>query len=152
ESLPNEETKSVKSKQCQQKNWKAPLNYVVGAFSVLLLILAQFMLCHAILGTNYYGFDGKMAQTTILAAFDFGDRFSVNNINPFEGVGSQLLPMNVWANPAYWPFAIVDKQLATDISAVVALAIFASACSIMARCFEVPFLLSIIAGQLTVVL
>jgi hypothetical protein len=90
------------------------------------------MLCATILGTNYYGFDGKMAQATILAAFKFGAPFSINDLNPIEGVGSQQLPMNVWANPAYWPFALVDKELATDLSAIIALGIFALACYLMA--------------------
>ena len=96
------------------------------------------MLCAAILGTNYYGVDGKMAQATILTTFEFGAPFSLNNISPIEGVGSQLLPMNVWVNPAYWPFALVHKELATDLSAIIALGIFALACYLMARCFDVP--------------
>jgi hypothetical protein len=116
------------------------------------LLAAQALLCATIHGTNYYGVDGKMAQATILAAFQFGAPFSVNNISPIEGVGSQLLPMNVWANPAYWPFAIVDKELATDVSAIVALGIFALACYLMARCFDVPVLPSILAAQSTIVL
>ena len=116
------------------------------------LLAAEALLCAAILGTNYYGFDGKMAQATILAAFKFGAPFSINDLNPIEGVGSQLLPMNVWANPAYWPFALVDKELATDLSAIIALGIFAIACYLMARCFDVPMLPSILAAQSTIVL
>ena len=42
------------------------------------------------------GWVGKIAQATIVAVFDFG-LFGINNINPIEGVGSELLSMNVWA-------------------------------------------------------
>ena len=130
----------------------ASSEWVLVGFAMLALLAAEAMLCAAILGTNYYGVDGKMAQATILAAFKFGAHFSINNLSPIEGVGSQLLPMNAWANPAYWPFALVGKELATDISAMVALGIFAVACYLMARCFDVPVLPSIIAAQSTVVL
>src|SRR5262245_35860147 len=114
----------------------ASSEWVLVGFAMLALLAAEAMLCAAILGTNYYGVDGKMAQATILAAFKFGAHFSINNLSPIEGVGSQLLPMNAWANPAYWPFALVGKELATDISAMVALGIFAVACYLMARCFD----------------
>lgn len=124
---------------------------LVGA-ALAALMAAEAMLCSAILGTNYYGVDGKMEQTTALAVFKFGVPFGINNINPNEGVGSQLLPMNAWANPAYWPFALVGPELAADLSAILALGIFALACYLMARCFDVPVLPSILAAQSTIVL
>jgi hypothetical protein len=126
--------------------------WVLVAIALTALLAAQALLCATIPGTNYYAADGKMAQATILAAFHFGAPFSVNNISPIEGVGSQLLPMNVWANPAYWPFALVNKEIATDLSAIIALGIFAVACYFMARCFDVPVLPSILAAQATIVL
>jgi hypothetical protein len=125
---------------------------LIAGFALAALLAAQWMLSAAIQGTNYYGVDGKMAQATILTVFEFGSRFEINNINPIEGVGSQLLPMNVWANPAYWPFALVDKELATDLSAMVALAIFATAAYVMARCLEVPILASLVAAQSSIML
>jgi hypothetical protein len=78
--------------------------------------------------------------------------FHFNNINPIEGLGSQIFPLNVWLNPAYWPFAILDRAAATDVSAVVALGVFAIACYAMARCFDVPMLPSVVAAQLCIVL
>jgi hypothetical protein len=128
------------------------LELSIFSFAVLGLVGAEVMLSAAIHGTNYAGGDGKMAQAIILAAQKFAGFFHFNNINPIEGVGSQLLPLNVWVNPAYWPFAILDKAAATDASAVVALAIFATACYVMARCFDVPMLPSAIAAQLCIVL
>src|SRR5262249_25610383 len=78
--------------------------------------------------------------------------FDLNNINPLQGVGSQLQPQNVRANPAYWSFAMADSPLALDVSALVALACLALACYVMARCFDVPVLPSIIAAQLSIIL
>src|SRR5260370_35023981 len=93
-----------------------------------------------------------MAQAVILTVFEFGDRFGINNIKPLEGVGSRLRPMNAWVNPAFWPFAVVDKAVATDLSALIALGIFGTACYIMARCFDVPVLASALAAQLCILL
>jgi len=124
----------------------------VAGFALLALLVGQWMLSSAIHGTNYDGGDGKMAQATILAAIKFGGLFQVNNISPIEGVGSQLLPMNVWINPAYWPFHFLSPALATDVSAMIALACFAIACCVMARCFDLPMGPSAVAAQLCIVL
>jgi hypothetical protein len=124
----------------------------VAGFAMLGLVAAELMLSSAIRGTNFDGGDGKFAQAIILAAYKFGGLVHFNNINPFQGLGSPLLPINVWINPAYWPFAILDTEPATDASAAVALGIFALACYVMARCFDVPIVLSAIAAQLSIVL
>jgi hypothetical protein len=124
----------------------------VAGFALLALLLSQWLLSSAIHGTNYDGGDGKMAQATILAAIRFGGLFQVTNISPIEGVGSQLLPMNVWINPAYWPFHFLSQAVATDVSALIALAFFATACYIMARCFDLPIVASALAAQLCIVL
>ena len=93
-----------------------------------------------------------MAQAVVHTAFQFGSLFQLNNINPLQGFGSQLLPHNVWLNPAYWPFAVLDNGLALDISGLVSLGCLALACYIMARCFDLPVLPSIIAAQLSIIL
>jgi hypothetical protein len=134
-----------------EQDWApASSELIVAGFAMLALLIAQWMLSAAIHGANYYGWDGKMAQATILAALKFGGLFHVTNISPIEGVGSQLLTMNVWANPSFWPFAFFDKELATDLSALVGLSIFMIACYIMARCFDVPVVPSAIAAQLCI--
>jgi hypothetical protein len=125
--------------------------FIAGS-ALLLLLLAQWSLCHVILGTNYYGIDGKMAQSAVLTALKFGGYFDVTNLNPIQGVGSQLLPKNVWANPAFWPFALFSKENATDVSALIALACFASAVYVMMRLFDAPVLVSALAGQACIVL
>jgi hypothetical protein len=124
---------------------------VIG-FAILGLIAAELMLSSVIRGTNFAGGDGKFAQAIIHAAYKFGGFFHFNNINPLQGLGSQLLPINVWINPSSWPFAILDSQLAPDASAALALGIFALACYVMARCFDVPIVPSAIAAQLSIVL
>jgi hypothetical protein len=124
----------------------------VAGFALLALLVAQWILSSAIHGTNYDGGDGKMAQATILAAVKFSGPFQVTTISPIEGIGSQLLPLNVWANPAYWPFHFIDKALATDISAIIALMVFATACYVMARCFDVGVIASAVAAQTSIIL
>src|SRR5215831_16438546 len=124
----------------------------VAGFALTALLVAEWVLVSAIHGTNYDGGDGKMAQATILAAVKFSGFFQVTTISPIEGVGSQLLPLNVWANPAYWPFHILDQAAATDVSGMIALAVFAIACYVMARCFDLSVVASAIAAQLCIVL
>jgi hypothetical protein len=125
---------------------------VVAVAALLFLVIAQIIFSAIVHGTNYPGGDGKLAQATILAAFRFGRWFEVTNINPIAGVGSQLLPMNVWINPAYWPFAFLDKEIAVDVSAVIAMSVFATGCYVMARCFDVPVVPSLLAAQSTIAL
>jgi hypothetical protein len=126
--------------------------FAVAGFALLMLLAVQWTLSSAIHGTNYGGGDGKMAQATILAAVKFTAPFQVTTLSPIQGIGSQLLPLNVWANPAYWPFHFIDKALASNVSAVIALMIFAAACYVMARCFDVGVIASAIAAQLCIVL
>jgi hypothetical protein len=126
--------------------------WIVAGFALAALLFVQWMLSSAIHGTNYDGSDGKMAQATILAAVKFSAPFQVTTMSPIEGLGSQLLPLNVWANPAFWPFHFLDKALATDISALIALMVFAIACYVMARCFDGGVIASAIAAQMCIVL
>src|SRR5215211_2211962 len=82
--------------------------FVAGS-ALLMLITAQWILSSTITGTNYLGLDGKGVQSVVLAAFKFAGYFDVTNLHPIQGVGSQLLPKNVWANPSLWPFALFAK-------------------------------------------
>jgi len=68
-------------------------------------LIAQLMLSAAMPAANSAGGDNKMAQAVTLAALRFAGFFEFNSINPIQGVGSQQLPINVWLNPTYWPFA-----------------------------------------------
>jgi hypothetical protein len=135
------------------RTWRVTSSEIVIALSALVLLLAaQWTLSAAILATNYFGNDGKMLQSLVLTAFKFGGYLDVTNLSPIQGVGSQLLPKNVWANPAFWPFAFFAKETATDISALIALAIFASTVYIMMRCFDVAILPSALTAQACIAL
>src|SRR5262245_32454521 len=99
-------------------------------------------------GTQFATNDGKMAEAVIRTAYRFAAWFNVTNLNPLQGMGSQMLPLNVWADPVYWPLAFFDGKLATDIAGLVVLACIAASCYVMARCFDLPPLPSVIAAQL----
>src|SRR5262245_15997872 len=127
-------------------------DFFLGAFGLIALVAAVLVLVVTIPETNFVGADGKAAQATILAALEFAERFDVSNLDPLQGIGSQMAPMNVWVNPAYWPFAFFDKTVAAEASGVLALMFYAIACYLMARCYDVPRLPSIVAAQLCVIL
>jgi hypothetical protein len=140
--------KSDPSESPRRSYW----GFVLVAFAFAALVGAELALIITIPGGNYGGADGKAAQAEILATLEFARAFDISNLNPLQGMGSQMMPMNVWVNPAYWPFALVDKELATEISGVVALVCYAVACYVMARCFDLPRLPSIVAAQLSIML
>src|SRR5258708_7968606 len=131
---------------------KSYWGFVLVAFAFVALVGAELALIISIPGGNYGGADGKAAQAEILATLEFARAFDISNLNPLQGMGSQMMPMNVWVNPAYWPFAVFDKELATEISGVVALVCYAVACYVMARCFDLPRLPSVVAAQLSIML
>ena len=124
----------------------------IAVLGLIATLTTQLILSAVIKGASYGEMDGEAAQAVILTAFRFAGIFDVSNINPLQGIGSQLFPLNVWANPAYWPFAFLDRQLATDVSAAIALACLMFACFLMARSFDLPVLPSIIAAQLCILL
>src|SRR3984893_12160346 len=118
----------------------------------LALVGTELVLVLTIPGINYAGADGKAAQAVILATLEFAKPFHISNLNPLEGMGSQMMPMNVWVNPAYWPFAFFDRQVAARHFGLIAFVCYALACYAMARCFDVPRLPSIAAAQLSLML
>jgi hypothetical protein len=122
------------------------------AIGIFALFGAELALVLTIPGISYAGADGKAAQAIILATLEFAKPFHISNLNPLEGLGSQMMPMNIWANPAYWPFAFFDKQVAAEVSGLVAFVCYALACYAMARCFDIPRLPSIAAAQLSLML
>lgn len=78
--------------------------FIIAGFGLITLLAAEWFLTSAIPGTQYSQGDGKVAQAVVHTALNFGGIFDLNNINPLQGMGSQLQPHNVWADPAYWPF------------------------------------------------
>ena len=129
-----------------------PAEIVVAGLALLAALAVQWALALLFHGANYYGVDGKMAQTLVLTTFKFAGYFDVTNLNPIQGAGSQLLPKNVWINPAFWPFAWLDKDTATDVSALIAFACFAGAVYVMMRCFDIASVPSALAMWACIVL
>src|ERR1700741_5246934 len=130
----------------------ADRGFLLVVFGFTALAVAELALVLTMPAINYGGADGKAAQAEILATLEFAQPFHITNLNPLQGPGSQMMPMNVWVNPAYWPFAFFAKELATDISGIIAFICYAAACYAMARCFDVPRVPSIIAAQFTVLI
>src|SRR5258708_2210576 len=133
----------------------SPLQFIILAFGLCALLLVEWMLETRLIttanGTYFATNDGKMAEAVVRTAYRFAEWFNVTNLNPLQGVGSQILPLNVWANPVHWPLAFFDGKLATDIAGLVVLICIASSCYVMARCFDLPPLPSVIAAQLCLV-
>jgi hypothetical protein len=104
----------------------------IVALGVCALLLVEWMLETRLVttanGTHFATADGKMAEAVVRTAYRFADWFNVTNLNPLQGVGSQLLPLNVWVSPVHWPLAFFDGKLATDIAGLVALASIAGSC------------------------
>src|SRR5262245_9555001 len=122
---------------------------------VLLIVewLLETRLATTINGTHFAAGDGRMADAVVRTGYQFAGFLRLTNLNPLQGFGSQLLPMNVWINPVHWPLAFIDDdKLATDIAGLVALTCVAAACYVMARCFDLAPLPSVIAAQLSLVL
>ena len=126
--------------------------FLLVAFGFIALLGAQLLLVTSIPGTNYDGADGMAAQAEILTTMEFARPFNITNLNPLQGLWPQMMPMNVWVNPAYWPFAFFHKELAADVSGIVALICYALACYLMARLFDLPRIPSIIVAQLSIML
>jgi hypothetical protein len=124
----------------------------IAGFALLLLLVGEATVSATIRGTNFAGADGKMAEAVIRAAFRLAAPFDVTNLNHIQGVGSLLLPFNVWANPAYWPFAIIQGDRAAEVSGLIALACFAIATYVMTRCFDLSPFASAVAAQSGIVL
>src|SRR5262245_38756683 len=78
---------------------------LVAGFALLTVLAAQFFVSQVIQGTNFYGGDGKMVLSHVLSAFKFGAPFDVTGLSAVQGMGSQMMPKNGWANPSFWPFA-----------------------------------------------
>src|SRR5262245_6661444 len=143
---------AVKTAEVPESRRRGYWGFVLVIFAFIALASAELVLIIVIPGTNYNGADGKAAQAEILTTLEYAKLFDISNLNPLQGMGSQMMPMNVWVNPAYWPFAFFHKELAAEISGVIALICYAVACYAMARCFDLLRLPRIVAAHLRFIL
>src|SRR5215813_2648390 len=79
----------------------ACLSFAVALALTIPLIWRAWM----IIGPNTYtGGDGKSWQSLIRAVIEFAPAFYVNILNPLQGAAGFGSPINIWADPVYWPF------------------------------------------------
>src|SRR5258708_22556405 len=133
---------------------RAP-QFGIVAFGLSALLLVEWMLetrlVTTVTGTYVATKDGRMAEGVVRTAYRFAGWFNVTNLNPLQGAGSQLLPLNVWANPVHWPLAFFEGKLATDIAGLVVLICIAGSCYAMARRFDWPQLPTVTTAQVCLV-
>jgi hypothetical protein len=125
---------------------------VLAGIALLFLLIGEGVMSTIVRGTHFAAMDGKMAEAVVRSAFRLVAPFDVTNLNHIQGVGSLLLPFNVWANPAYWPFSIIEGDPAREISGLLALACFTIAIYVMARGFDLAPVPSAVAAQSCIVL
>src|SRR6266487_2021471 len=121
------------------------LSFVVALALTIPLIWRAWI----IIGPNTYtGADGKSWQSLIRGVIEFAPAFHVNILNPLQGVAGLGSPINIWADPVYWPFFSDDRLFATQGSTLVAYAAMATAIYVLSRIWRVPLGASI-AGSLS---
>src|SRR5438552_1506067 len=91
--------------------------FISVAFGICALLLIEWILETRLIttanGTHFATTDGKMFEAVVQTAYRFAAWLNVTNLNPLQGVGSQMFPLNVWVDPVYWPLAFLDGKLAT---------------------------------------
>ncbi len=121
------------------------LSFAVG----LALTISLMWRVWIIIGPNTYtGGDGKIWQAVIREIREFAPAFQVNILSPLQGAAGFGTPINVWANPIYWPFFSDDRLFATQGSTLVAYAAMATVIFVLSRIWRVPLGASI-AGSLS---
>jgi hypothetical protein len=136
---------SFVSRTAQTGSAWAWLSFVVG----LALTIPLMWRAWIIIGPNTYtGGDGKIWQSVIRAVREFAPAFHVNVLNPLQGAAGFGTPINIWADPLYWPFFSDDRLFATQGSTLVAYVAVATAIFVLSRIWRVPLGASI-AGSLS---
>src|SRR5262249_18624879 len=102
-----------------------------------------------IIGPNTYtGADGKGFQSLTRQIREFAPPFHVNVLNPLQGAVGFGEPINIWADPVYWPFFSDDLLFATQASTVIAYVAMSAAIFLLSRVWRLPLGASI-AGSLS---
>jgi hypothetical protein len=102
-----------------------------------------------IVGPNtYQGAEGKAWQSVIRGVIEFAPTFHVNILNPLQGAAGFGTPINVWANPIYWPFFSDDLLFATQASTLIAYLALSTSIFVLSRIWRLPLGASI-AGSLS---
>ena len=80
----------------QRRPRLARAEFLVAGFAFLALLIGEASMNATIRGTQFAAVDGRMAEAVIRAAFKLAAPFDVTNLNHIQGIGSLLLPFNVW--------------------------------------------------------
>jgi hypothetical protein len=136
---------AMPSGMSQRRSLWAWLSFVVGLGLTIPLIWRAW----TIIGPNTYtGGDGKAWQAVIREVREFAPVFHFNILNPLEGAAAFGTPINIWADPVYWPFLSDNLLFATQASTLVAYVAVAAAIFLLSRIWRVPLGASI-AGSLS---
>lgn len=104
--------------------------FLVG---IVLLFIGLVVVVTALGPATYSGGDGKFNQDLITSYLSLARPFTVNTLNPLEGVFSQLYPLNIWLNPGFVTFLIFDHDTALIVSTAVFLFIYCLSIYALAR-------------------
>jgi hypothetical protein len=98
--------------------------------------------------STYQGGDGKVYQSLLRMFREFAPAFHINILNPLQGAAGFAYPMNIWANPVYWPFFSDDRLFAAQASTLIAYIALSTALFFLARTWRLPLGASV-AGSLS---
>jgi hypothetical protein len=100
---------SEKRMQCElrTKHSSSPgvgLNVVACAIIYAVALSSCIWIWHADPTWLYIGRDSEFSLWLAHAYFDWASPFGVTTLNPYQGMGSMLIPMNPYFNPGAWIF------------------------------------------------
>src|SRR5438105_6841181 len=73
----NNEGKHMTGSRCDRRRTAKYYEIALAGCALAMLLVAQWILSSVIMGANYFGFDGKMAQSVALTAFKFSNYLDV---------------------------------------------------------------------------
>ncbi len=100
----------------------------------------------------FAGTDGRLYKNLISTQIQFSEWFSLNAFNPLQGMGNQIIPMNVWLHPAYLPFHFFSDGTAALISTALSWLALVTSCYFLSRKLGIGEATSIVAAQISTVL
>lgn len=99
----------------------------------------------------YAGTDGRLFKNLIAAQIQFSTPFSLNSLNPLQGLGNQIVPINIWLQPSYLPFLFFEEGAAATISMVLSWLALLVSSYFLSRQLGIGKTTSLIAAQLITV-
>ncbi|MDP2620068.1 MAG: hypothetical protein Q8P46_07810 [Hyphomicrobiales bacterium] len=88
--------------------------YIDYLSAFLIVASAAYFAISEYPGTVYLPRDGRFSLWLVLAHIDWSTPFQSTTLNPFQGMGSMLIPVNPWFHPPAWLF-LLDLPLHAQI-------------------------------------